>query len=110
MSPGVLVCVGTEVGDVGGDEYGVGQGDGEGEDSGYVSLNGGIRDGEDMEEDVDISDAEELIRGLWGTIRTGIDIGKAEVREVMLGKEGLKGKTHKEAVVRMWCEVLRLRG
>ncbi|KAF2652174.1 hypothetical protein K491DRAFT_664286 [Lophiostoma macrostomum CBS 122681] len=111
LSPGVVVCVSTEIGE--GSDGDVRMGN-----DGYMALNGdameGIRgDGEDREgeEEVDVSDAEDLIRDVWRTMRTDIDFGKAEVREVMLGKEGVNETQQSEAtVVRMWCEVLRLRG
>ena len=92
-SPGVVVCISTIVGGesepVQGDEA--------------ATQNGG-------EEEVDFEFVQAMIRELWGKIREGRDLGRAEVREVfMVPKEGGK-KEETDAVVRMWCEVLRLRG
>jgi hypothetical protein len=80
-------------------------------DSGYTSFS----DSQE-EESADLSGAEEVIRGCWRTISLGLDFGKTEVREVMMGKGGEEGKSEggkdraEEAIVSMWCDVLKLRG
>ncbi|KAF2875061.1 mediator complex, subunit Med20 [Massariosphaeria phaeospora] len=108
LSPGVVCCITTVAGtsdDIDGEGY-------ETEfDSGHTSVTeDGRMEDEDEDENVDLDDAEKLIRGFWETLREGMDFGRAEVREVMMGKHGLKGNGQKEAVVRMWGEVLKLRG
>jgi hypothetical protein len=51
-----------------------------------------------------------VIKEFWAKIKEGRDLGRSEVREVfMTPKEGGRSQ-EKDAVVRMWCEVLRLRG
>ncbi|KAH6625623.1 mediator complex, subunit Med20 [Boeremia exigua] len=80
-SPGVVVCVST--------------------------VAGGEEDGVDGQ-DVDLEFAQATIREFWGKVREGRDLGRAEVREVFMAPE--QGREDKDAMVRMWCEVLRLRG
>lgn len=91
-SPGVVVCIGTVAG------------------SETIDTDDAVVNGADEKEDVDFEFAQAAVRELWGKIREGRDLGRAEVREVfMLPKDG--GPTEeKDAMVRMWCEVLRLRG
>lgn len=104
VSPGVVVCITTVAGFTDNDDV-------EPEaDEGYQSLNGSSGSMEQEKESLEA--AEEEVRALWSMLRQGLDFGKAEVREVMMGKDVamLKGEGEKEAVVRMWCEVLRLRG
>ncbi|KAF2714742.1 hypothetical protein K504DRAFT_486572 [Pleomassaria siparia CBS 279.74] len=93
VSPGVVVCITTVTG---GDGYA------EETDSGY----GG--DTEDIE--MDIEELEGEVRQVWNVIKKGIDFGKGDIREVMMGRDALNGETQKEAVVRMWCDALKLRG
>lgn len=77
-------------------------------DEGYESREGSSA-WEQEEADL-FGEAEQELRELWRLIKQGLDFGKAEVREVMMGKEPVAGEGEKEAAVRMWCEVLRLRG
>jgi hypothetical protein len=76
-------------------------------------MTGGVQNGDDgslAEEEVDFEFAQATIREFWGKIKAGRDLGRLEVREVlMLPKEG-ESREEKDAAVRMWCEVLRLRG
>jgi hypothetical protein len=68
-------------------------------------------DGLSADEDtVDLEERQSEVRAVWTLIKSGIEFGKAEVREVMMGQEGVKEDAEKEAIVRMWCDVLRLRG
>lgn len=89
-SPGVVVCISTVAG---GEENGA-------EVDGV--LNG--------EEEVDFEFAQATIREFWGKIREGRDLGRAEVREVFMVPQEGGEKEEKDAMVRMWCAVLRLRG
>lgn len=88
QSPGVLVCISAIVGS------------GESEDA---------LDSDDGQDTLDLDCAEALVRDFWNKIRGGRDLGKSEVKEVMMSHNNLKGQ-EKEAAVRMWCEVLRMRG
>jgi hypothetical protein len=45
----------------------------------------------------------------WSKIKENRDLGKSEIREVMMVADNLKIQ-EKEAAVRMWCDGLRLRG
>lgn len=90
-SPGVVVCISTLAG--GGEEEG-----------GMDGLQNGS--GED---DMEFEFAQATVREVWRKIREGRELGRAEVREVFMVPKGGSGD-EKDAVVRMWCEVLRLRG
>ncbi|KAF2624787.1 hypothetical protein BU25DRAFT_413329 [Macroventuria anomochaeta] len=92
-SPGVVVCISTIAGGEESDTAGNGTG-----------LNG------NGEEKLDFGFVQATIREFWGKIKEGRDLGRAEVREAfMVPKEGGRSE-EKDAVVRMWCDVLRLRG
>ena len=75
-------------------------------DSGYRSLETAV----DGENSADFEEMEAEIRSVWTAVKTDVDLGKAEVREAMMERGVLTGEAEKEAEVRMWCEVLRLRG
>jgi hypothetical protein len=92
-SPGVLVCISTIVG--------AGDSDGSQE-----SLSSSTEDGEDQ---LDLEYAQAVIRDCWSKIKENRDLGKSEIREVMMVADNLKTE-EKEAAVRMWCDSLRLRG
>lgn len=97
-SPGVVVCISTRTGDD--------------EDEGVQGSFGAAQNGVEA---VDFGFAQAAIRELWGRIAAGRDLGRAEVREVFMvpgdARPGKDGKSEaRDAVVRMWCEVLRLRG
>jgi hypothetical protein len=90
-SPGVLVCISTIAG---------------GEDGGAQTegVNGnGV-------EPVDFEFAQATIRELWGKIRSGRDLGRGEVKEVFMAPQADVKTEETGAMVRMWCEILRLRG
>ncbi|KAJ4342126.1 hypothetical protein N0V95_007036 [Ascochyta clinopodiicola] len=89
-SPGVVVCISTIAG-------------------GEEDVNGAAN-GAGAEEEVDLEFAQATIRDFWGKLKEGRDLGRSEAREVLMIpiERGLGGE--KEAAVRMWCEVLRLRG
>jgi hypothetical protein len=93
QSPGVLVCISTIVG--------AGESDGPQE-----SLNSSTEDGDDQ---FDLEYAQATIRDCWSKIKENRDLGKSEIREVMMVADNLKIQ-EKEAAVRMWCDGLRLRG
>ncbi|KAF2794368.1 hypothetical protein K505DRAFT_27852 [Melanomma pulvis-pyrius CBS 109.77] len=101
VSPGVVVCITTVAGAKTGDEDDIARAD-----SGYASLDSSAED----EDSIDFEEVQAEIRAAWTAIKTGIDFGKADVREVMMRKDATKEEAEKEAVVRMWCEILRLRG
>jgi hypothetical protein len=92
-SPGVLVCISTIVG----------AGDSDGSQD---SLSSSTEDGEDQ---LDLEYAQAVIRDCWSKIKENRDLGKSEIREVMMVADNLKTE-EKEAAVRMWCDSLRLRG
>ena len=63
------------------------------------------------EEEPDFEYAQTVIRACWTTIKEGWDLGRSEVREVMMAPEITTTKEQeREAAVRMWCDILRLRG
>jgi hypothetical protein len=93
QSPGVLICISTIVG---ADESEDAQ------ESKNTVLN-------DAEEPADTEYAQALIRDCWSQIKSNRDLGKSEVREVMMAPDSSNSR-EKEMAVRMWCEVLRLRG
>ncbi|KAF2270101.1 hypothetical protein CC78DRAFT_611766 [Lojkania enalia] len=93
---GIVVCISTAIEDDDDDDDDL-------RDSGYMSLDG------EVEEEIDLGEAQAQIRALWIMLKEGVEFGKAEPREYMMSKELVKGEREKEAVVRMWCELLRLR-
>jgi hypothetical protein len=97
MSPGIVVCITTT-------SNNKPEGSEEDKDSGYLSIDGGAD-----EEIADLEEAQAEVRAVWTSIKSGIEFGKAEVREVMMGREGIREDAEKEAAVRMWCDVLKLR-
>ncbi|KAI8942252.1 hypothetical protein NX059_000333 [Plenodomus lindquistii] len=91
QSPGVVVCISMFVG-------------GRDEDTDGTAP-------ASIDEDIDFDFAQSTIRGCWNMIREGRDIGRAEIREVMMAPVFTTHKEReREAVVRLWCDVLRLRG
>jgi hypothetical protein len=56
---------------------------------------------------IDFDYAQTIIRDCWSKIKDNRDLGRSEVKEVLMAPD-----TEKEnvAAVRMWCDVLRLRG
>lgn len=101
LSPGIVVCITTTVGAEDADDN---------LDSGYTSMeNGAALDVDDQE--IDFEYAQTVIRECWSKIKDGRDLGRSEVREVMMTPVATakKGK-ERDAAVRMWCEVLRMRG
>lgn len=93
LSPGVLVCISTNIGS---DDSLDAQG----------PANIAPDDGQDP---LDLDCAEALVRNFWNQIKGDRDFGKSEIKEVMMGSKTSQGQ-EKEAAVRMWCEVLRMRG
>ncbi|KAH8724352.1 hypothetical protein GQ44DRAFT_286460 [Phaeosphaeriaceae sp. PMI808] len=91
QSPGVLVCISTVIGAEGSDD---------GSDDGSDEIG---------ENEVDFEYAQAVVRDCWSRIKENRDLGKSEVREVMMAQENVTGAKEKETAVRMWCEVLRLR-
>jgi len=86
QSPGVVVCISTLVGSD--------------EPSDPVP-----------EDEIDFDYAQTLIRECWAMIKEGRDIGRSEIREVMMAPTlTTHEEREREAAVRMWCDVLRLRG
>lgn len=57
-------------------------------------------------EKIDVEFAKAVIRDIWGKIKAGRDLGKGEVKEVWMQGEEM----NQSAAVRMWCEILKLRG
>jgi hypothetical protein len=79
-------------------------------DSGYTSMENGAAMDVD-EEEVDFEYAQTIIRECWSKIKDGRDLGRSEVKEVMMASVATtKKEQEREAAVRMWCDVLRLRG
>ncbi|RMZ67013.1 mediator complex subunit med20 [Pyrenophora seminiperda CCB06] len=74
LSPGIVVCITTPIGAVDTDDS---------QDSGYTSTeNRTAMDGDDQE--IDFEYAQTLVRECWRKIRDGRDLGRSEVREVMM--------------------------
>tara|TARA_R110002003_G_scaffold40_14_gene2784 strand:- start:7174 stop:7506 length:333 start_codon:yes stop_codon:yes gene_type:complete len=94
LSPGVVVCISTTVGADSSDDTADG-------------MNGTLEDGDDL---ANLDYAQSIIRDCWSKIKDGRDLGRSEIREVMMAQDNLQGVKEKEATIQMWCEVLRLRG
>lgn len=77
-----------------------------GEDEDTTTNSGANGGGEDM----DFEYAQATIREFWGRMREGKDFGKSEVKEVLMVPKNGGRKEEQDAVVRMWCDILRLRG
>lgn len=103
QSPGVVVSISVEIG--GGEDADESAANGH---AGGGSLGNGVEDAED--EALQVEYAQAIIREAWGKVKEGKDLGRSEIKEVMmkLGRETDTKET--DAAVRMWCEVLRLRG
>ncbi|KAF1847342.1 uncharacterized protein K460DRAFT_383767 [Cucurbitaria berberidis CBS 394.84] len=99
-SPAVVVCISTGVGAADTVE--------DSQDSGYQSVENGA-DG-DGDEGLDVEYAQSVIRDCWSKITEGRDLGRSEIREVMMALEDVNSVQERDAAVRMWCEVLRMRG
>jgi hypothetical protein len=100
-SPGIVVCITTVVGADSPED---------GLDSGYTSVENGAAMDLD-EEEPDFDHAQTVIRECWSRIKDGRDLGRSEVREVMMAPVITKKKEQeREAAVRMWCDALRMRG
>ena len=100
-SPGVVVCISTTLGaeDTDGNM-----------DSGYGTMENGAAMQVD-EEDLDIEYAQAVVRDCWSRIKDGRDLGRSEIREVMMASTTTNKKgQEQEAAVRMWCDALRMRG
>ena len=98
QSPGVVICITVVVGN---DEP---------EDSNGTETTNGIT-AAFGEEQPDFEYAQAVIRDCWNKIREGRDLGRSEIKEVMMLPSLMKGKEReREGAVRMWCDVLRLRG
>ena len=101
MSPGIVVCITTTVGAEDTDDS---------LDSGYTSMENGAAVHVDDQE-IDFEYAQTVIRECWSRIKQGRDLGRSEVREVMMTpKIPVKKGQERDAAVRMWCEILRMRG
>ncbi|CAO2651673.1 Nn.00g042430.m01.CDS01 [Neocucurbitaria sp. VM-36] len=99
QSPGVVVCISTVVrADTSAD----------GQDAGEKPVENGTV--VDAGEAIDFEYAQTVIRDCWQRLKEGRDLGRSEVREVMMAQEEVHGVREKEAAIRMWSEVLRLRG
>jgi len=62
-------------------------------------------------EEVDIQYAQAVVRDCWSRIKNGRDLGRSEIREVMMASTTTNKKgQEQEAMVRMWCDALRMRG
>ncbi|KAH6877881.1 hypothetical protein BKA58DRAFT_376115 [Alternaria rosae] len=100
-SPGVVVCISTTLGaeDTDGNM-----------NSGYGTMENGTAMEVD-EEEVDIEYAQAVVRDCWSRIKDGRDLGRSEIREVMMASNTTSKKgQEQEATVRMWCDALRMRG
>jgi hypothetical protein len=91
QSPGVLVCITTTVG--------------------APELEDWQKEGKvpDEDEGPDFDWAQLVIRDCWNKMKSGQDLGKSEVKEVMMDIT-TAGKQEQETAARMWCEAIRLRG
>lgn len=101
LSPGVVVCISTTLGAEDADNH---------VNSGYDTTENGTAMDVD-EEQVDIEYAQTVVRDCWSKIKDGRDLGRSEIREVMMAPVTTGKKSQEqEAMVRMWCNALRLRG
>lgn len=94
LSPGVVVCISTMVGT---------------DDDEWEATTAAAPPAEE-EDAIDFDYPKAIIRDCWSTIKQGRDLGKSEVKEVMMAPEYVSGTQEKDAAVRMWCEALRMRG
>lgn len=89
QSPGVVVCISMMVG-------------GPDEEAG---------DSAPAEGEIDFDFAQDMIRQCWNMIKSGRDIGRFEIQEAMMAPTlTTHREREREAAVRLWCDVLRLRG
>lgn len=93
QSPGVLVCITTTIGPL---------------DS--IDQTSSIEKLSEDEEDIDFDYAQAIIRNYWNKIKENRDLGRSEVREIMMQQVKSQDSGEIEAAVQMWCEALRLRG
>lgn len=93
QSPGVLVCISTTVGS----------------EEVLDSQTSAEIMTDNTQDPPDLDYAEALVRDFWNKIRGDRDFGKSEVKEVMMNHKTLQGQ-EQEAAVRMWCDILRMRG
>ncbi|KAF2126153.1 hypothetical protein P153DRAFT_399611 [Dothidotthia symphoricarpi CBS 119687] len=98
QSPGIVVCISTAIGSSDDD------------DEHNLDYAPSKNDPAPDDGPVDIEGTQSIIRDFWARIIDGRDLGRSEAREVMMTPESVKGMDEKDAMVRMWCEVLRLRG
>jgi hypothetical protein len=99
-SPGVVVCISTTLGAEGADNN---------MNSGYDTTENGTAMDVD-EEEVDVEYAQTVVRDCWSKIKDGRDLGRSEVKEVLMAPATAKKGQEQEAMVRMWCDALRMRG
>jgi hypothetical protein len=100
-SPGIVVCITTVVGADSSED---------GLDLGSTSVENGAAMDLD-EEEPDFEHAQTVIRECWSRIKDGRDLGRSEVRDVVMAPVITKKKEQeREAAVRMWCDALRMRG
>ncbi|KAF2852590.1 hypothetical protein T440DRAFT_31307 [Plenodomus tracheiphilus IPT5] len=89
QSPGVVVCINMTVG-------------GPDEEEGSAPAN---------PEEIDFDFAQDMIRQCWNMMKEGRDLGRSEIREViMVPTLTTHSEREREAAVRLWCDALRLRG
>ncbi|KAF2751145.1 hypothetical protein M011DRAFT_102610 [Sporormia fimetaria CBS 119925] len=90
LSPGVVVCIGMQNEDVDPEDI-IGD---------EASMKRELADG-----------GKAQIRALWDQFFSECaGVNKNEVKEVNIGIEGMSEKTTRNALIKMWCEVLKLRG
>ncbi|KAL7776474.1 hypothetical protein CFE70_006890 [Pyrenophora teres f. teres 0-1] len=95
LSPGIVVCITTTVGAEDTDDS---------LDSGHASLEDEaamhIDDDDDDDQEIDFEYAQTVIRECWSKIKDGRDLGRSEVREVMMAPvaPGKKGQERDAAV------------
>jgi hypothetical protein len=94
QSPGVLICITTTIGADASEDP---------PESGTAAL-------EDGDDQPDFAFAQAVIRDCWSKIKGNLNLGKSEIREVMMAQDKMTATQEKEAAVRMWCEILRMRG
>ncbi|KAF1917374.1 hypothetical protein BDU57DRAFT_555247 [Ampelomyces quisqualis] len=93
QSPGVLVCITTTIGADDLEDW----------------QKKGKSVPEEEEEEPDFDWAQAVIRDCWNKIKSGQNLGKSEVKEVMMDTNTVN-KHENETAARMWCEAIRLRG
>ncbi|KAL6704203.1 hypothetical protein ACN47E_008460 [Coniothyrium glycines] len=102
-SPGVVVCISTVVGSLPSDDN---------TKAGHFETPSGHSAAAPEDQDVDFEFAQAMLKDCWRKIKGDKEFGgRAEVKETMMNAAiTTSTEQEREASVRMWCELLRMRG